>query len=99
MYQYDSVAHAINELRKKGYTEDFNLKENCLICNNGKYDASEFEIREVVRFEGNSDPGDEAVVYGIESANGTKGILVNGYGYSSETMGGDIAKKLSLHAH
>lgn len=99
MYQYDSVAHAINELRKKGYTEDFNLKENCLICNTLQFNPDDFEIREVVRFEGNSDPGDEAIVYGIESKSGLKGVLVNGYGYSSEPMGEEIAKKLTLHAH
>ena len=53
----------------------------------------------MVRFEGDSDPGDEAVVYGIESKSGIKGILVNGYGYSSDSMSDDIARKLTLHAH
>jgi hypothetical protein len=99
MYQYDSVAHAIEELRKKGYTEDFNLQENCLVCNARKFNADDFEITEVVRFEGDSDPGDEAVVYGIESTTGLKGILVNGYGYSSEPMGEEIAQKLKMKAH
>ena len=99
MYQYDSVAHAIDELKKKGYTEDFNLQENCLVCNNQKYHADDFEITEVVRFEGNSDPADEAIVYGIESKAGIKGVLVNGYGYSSESMGEEIARKLSINAH
>ena len=99
MYQYDSIAHAIDELRKRGYTEDFNLEENCLICNQQQFNSDDFEIREVIRFEGDSDPADEAVVYGIESRNGLKGILVNGYGYSSESMGDEIARKLSIHAH
>jgi hypothetical protein len=99
MYQYDSVAHAIDELRKKGYTEDFNLQENCLICNTRVFNPADFEIKEVVRFEGNSDPADAAVVYGIESNSGLKGILVNGYGYSSEPMGEEIARKLSIDAH
>jgi hypothetical protein len=99
MYQYDSVAHAIDELRKKGYTEDFNLKENALVCNNRQINHNEFEIREVIRFEGDSDPGDEAVVYGIESKDGTKGVLVNGYGYSSEPMGEEMVKKLRIDAH
>ncbi|MFL5808621.1 MAG: hypothetical protein ACJ749_03815 [Flavisolibacter sp.] len=99
MYQYDSVAHAIEELRKKGFTEDFNLKENCIVCNAQQFNSDQFEIKEVVRFEGDSDPGDEAIVFGIESHNGLKGVLVNGYGYSSEPMGEEIAQKLSMHAH
>jgi hypothetical protein len=99
MYQYDSVAHAITELRSKGFTEDFNLEENCLVCNDQKFAPEHFDITEVIRFEGDSDPGDEAIVYGIESHSGIKGILVNGYGYSSDPMSDAIAKKLSIHAH
>jgi hypothetical protein len=98
MYQYDSVSHAIEELRKRGYTKDFNLEENCIVCNIKKYYADEFEIKEVYRFEGDSDPGDEAIVYGIESKDGEKGILVNGYGYSSNSMTADIAQKLRINA-
>jgi hypothetical protein len=37
----------------------------------------------VHRYEGESDPGDEAVVYAIESKKGIKGILVSGFGASS----------------
>ncbi|HEX6332715.1 MAG TPA: hypothetical protein VFZ78_00735 [Flavisolibacter sp.] len=99
MYQYDSVSHAIEELMKRGYTEDFNLRGDALVCKSQQFAHDEFEITEVIRFEGDSDPGDEAIVYGIESANGLKGILVNGYGYSSEPVGEEIARKLSMHAH
>ena len=99
MYQYDTIAHAISELRARGFTEDFNLSENCIICNGKEFPPENFDITEVVRFEGDSDPGDEAIVYGIESTTGIKGILVNGYGYSSEPMGEAIARKLSIHAH
>ena len=96
MYQYDSHAHALEDLRRRGFTEDFNLKENCIICNDQKINADQFEIKEVYRFEGNSDPGDEAIVLGIESSSGTKGVLVNGYGYSSEPMGDEIERKLQM---
>lgn len=99
MYQYESPVHAIEDLKQRGFTEDFNLKDNCIVCNDQKYSADEFEIKEVYRFEGDSDPGDEAIVLGIESTNGIKGVLVNGYGYSSEPMGDEIERKLKMHAH
>ena len=99
MYQYATVSVAINDLRRRGYTEDFNLQEACLVCNATEYDPNEFEIHEVYRFEGNTDPADEAIVYGIEGKDGTKGILVNGYGYSSDPMGEEIIKKLKIHAN
>lgn len=96
MYVYDTVSEAVKGLKSRGFTEDFNLKENCIICNTQKFNPEEFEITEVYRFEGTSDPGDEAVVYGIESHNGLKGVLVNAYGYQSETLSNEIARKLSI---
>jgi hypothetical protein len=96
IYAYDTVSQAVNELRKRGYTLDFNLQENCIICNQQKFNPEDFKIVEVYRYEGDSDPADEAVVYAIESKNGLKGVLVNGYGISAETLSSDMAKKLSM---
>lgn len=98
MYQYNSPSLAINDLRKRGYTEDFNLEENCLVCNAQRFSPNDFTIHEVYRFEGPSDPADESVVYGIESNNGLKGILVDGYGYSSTARNEAIVRKLKMDA-
>jgi hypothetical protein len=97
MHTYDTLSAAVSGLRGRGYILDFNLRENCLICHDAKYNPEEFEIVEVYRFEGNSDPADEAVVYAIEGNKGHKGVLVNGYGPSSESMGAEMAKKLQFH--
>jgi len=99
MYAYDTVTAAVKGLQERGYTKDFNLEENCLTCDNSRHRPEEFEIVEFYRYEGNSDPADEAVVYAIEGRNGDKGILVTGYGPSSETMTPEMAKKLSIHLH
>lgn len=97
MHNYETVSEAINELKKRGFTLDFNLQENCLVCHTGKFEVNDFEIVEVHRFEGNTDPSDEAVVYAIESVDKTnKGVLVSGYGISAEGMSADMAKKLSI---
>ena len=97
MRYYDTVSEAVNDLKKRGFAVDFNLQENCLICHGDKYNVSDFEITEVYRFEGNTDPSDEAVVYAIESNDGKKGVLVNGYGISADVMDGEMAKKLTIH--
>ncbi len=99
MYSYDTITDAVSGLRKRGYTMDFNLDENCIVCHEDKFNPEDFEIVEVYRFEGNSDPADEAVVYAIESDKGHKGVLVNGYGPSSESMSAEMAKKLHIHLH
>ncbi len=96
MIAYDTVSEATSGLKKRGFDIDFNLHENCLVCHGDKFDADQFEIVEVYRFEGNSDPSDEAVVYAIQSYNGKKGLLVSGYGISAEGMSAEMAKKLSI---
>ncbi len=97
MISYDTVSEAINGLKKRGFIVDFNLQENCIVCNNDKFNVDDFEIVEVYRFEGNTDPSDEAIVYAIQSATGLRGVLVNGYGISADTMSSDMVKKLSIH--
>ena len=83
IYNYQTVSQAVNELIKRGYKFDFNLDDNLALFDNGTWDPADFEITEVHRYEGESDPGDEAVVYAIESKKGIKGILVSGFGASS----------------
>jgi hypothetical protein len=99
MYTYDTVAEAVNDLKKRGYTTDFNIVGDCIHCNQTltSLKAPEFEITEVYRFEGNSDPADEAVVYAIESKHGLKGVLVNGFGISADEVGEEMIQKLSIH--
>ena len=98
MFQYDTVSEAVNGLKQRGYTIDFNLMVEGIICHDTPVALmpSEFEITEVHRFEGNSDPADEAVVFAIESKYGHKGVLVNGYGPSAEKMGDEMVEKLRV---
>jgi hypothetical protein len=96
MAAYDTVSQAVNGLKERGYTLDFNLKSNSIECEGQKFNPKDFEISEFHRFEGNSDPGDEAIVYAIESKNGMKGVLVNAFGVYSEPLSDEMIKKLSF---
>jgi hypothetical protein len=93
-FHYATVSEAIDQLKKQGYTLDLNLKENYLVAGDQQYPANEFEITDLYRYEGSSDPGDEAVVYALASASGVKGILVSGYGISSDGAAEEILKQL-----
>lgn len=92
---YATVSEALRQLRTKGFEEDFNLGDNCIECENGSFSPKDFEILEVYRYEGQTDPADEATVYGIESATGIKGVLVTGYGATAD-LSGEILTKLSI---
>ncbi len=91
---YATVSEAIEQLRQKGFTMDFNLERNCIVCHPEKFNPDDFEIVDVYRYEGNTDPADEATVYAIESKTGLKGVLVTGYGISTDTMSTEILNKL-----
>ena len=97
MIVYDTVTEALAGLKKRGFDLDFNLQENCLVCQGNRFDVNDFEIVETYRFEGNTDPSDEAIVYAIKSKKGEKGVLVNGYGISADAMSSDMVKKLRIH--
>ncbi|MGV3631785.1 MAG: hypothetical protein ACO1O6_11300 [Bacteroidota bacterium] len=94
---YGTVTEAIEKLRSQGFTTDFNLEENCIACHPNKFGPDEFEIVDLYRYEGDSDPGDEATVYAIESKSGVKGILVTGYGISGDSYSTELLKKLGSH--
>lgn len=100
MESYTTLVDAINGLKTQGYTEDFNIKENYLDCNHGKYQLSpnDFKVDKVFRFEGASDPEDQSVLYAISSEKyNLKGVLVNAYGMYSDSGANEIIKKLKVH--
>ena len=93
---YASVLEAINQLRAQGFVIDFNLDENCLVCGLDKYEIDDLEIVDIYRYEGDSDPSEEAAVYAIESKHGVKGILVTGYGTSTDSKSMEVLSKLKM---
>ncbi|WP_144892095.1 hypothetical protein [Flavobacterium tiangeerense] len=86
MYHYASVSKALDELKEKGFTVDFNINDQDIIQN-----PSHYEIQHIYRYEGESNPDDEATVYGILSTTGQKGVFVAGYAANSDN---DAAKVL-----
>lgn len=93
---YNTISEAINELKKQGFTTDFNLEENCIVCHADRFEPHEFEIVDTYRYEGDTDPADEAVVYAIESRSGLKGTLVAGYGTYADSMSAELLEKLKV---
>src|SRR6476620_3010782 len=95
----DTLSETIRTLRTKGYTEDFNLQCDRLECKVGGYTLSphEFQVDDVFRFEGASDPGDESILYAISlPSRGVKGVLVNAYGIYSDGTTNELLEKLVI---
>lgn len=85
----NTVSEILATLKKDGYSLDFNLQNNCLVCSGNSLEIfpEDFVVDKHYRFEGTTDPADEAIVYAISSEkHRMKGVLVNGYGPSSDPM-------------
>ena len=96
MKDYETLSEAVDDLQKRGYTQDFNLKPHCLQCVSLKLELrpEDFDVDEVHRFEGMSSTDDNSVIYAISSSEGIKGILVDAYGVYAENISEQMRKKL-----
>ena len=98
MKTYTSLPDAINDLKKRGYTLNFNIKEDCIMFtnNNSQLKPDEFEIDEVYRFQEMSDVDTESILYAISSSvNDVKGLLVSAYGIYADTVSAKLVEKLN----
>ena len=97
MHALATLSEIIVLLQKEGYTEDFNLPGSHSDGSGSQLQLTpgEFMVDKHYRFEGPSDPADETVVYAISSAKfNLKGLLVNGYGPSSNPATDKILQAL-----
>jgi hypothetical protein len=94
-FHYGTVTEAIHNLQQNGFSIDFNLVDNNL------YKNEKFEIVDTYRYEGNTDPADEVIIYALQSPKGFKGILVSAYGMYSDnnitTLLNKITNKIDLN--
>ncbi len=102
MKDYGTLSQAINKLKlEEGYEHDFNLLDEQIEIKseNEKFGVEEFEVDKVLRFEGMSNPDDNAILYAITTSNDRKGVLVDGYGVSSGQVSKRMMEKLDLKDH
>ncbi|OEY73975.1 phosphoribosylpyrophosphate synthetase [Salegentibacter salarius] len=99
MKDYGTLSQAINKLKlEEGYEHDFNLldEEIELKSEDETFGVEDFDVDKVLRFEGMSNPDDNAILYAITTSKGYKGVLVDGYGVSSGQVSKEMIKKLDL---
>lgn len=97
---YGTLSETLKGLKSEGYTLDFNIQDQCLVCHAPRTVLSpdDFIIDMVYRFEGASNPDDQSVLYAISSPKfQVKGVLVNGYGISTDGETDVWISKLKTH--
>ena len=88
MEDYQTVVEALQGLKSRGFTLDFNLANGTLHSSseNIYLQPDDFRISEIYRFEGMSYPGDNDILYTVKTNEGDKGILVCPYGAYAESF-------------
>jgi len=81
-----SLSTCLNKMISDGYDEDYKVTERGLeSLHKGKvYKPEQVQIVNFFRFEGMSDPDDNAILYVIETEDGGKGTIIVGYGIYME---------------
>lgn len=96
-HRMDTEAEIIERLRQEGWSLDLHVTQDGRVRGEGcEWPADEVTVRVVRRFEGSSDPGDEAMVLGVEGPDGSRGVLALPYGPDMTSPQIDAVQSLVL---
>jgi hypothetical protein len=94
----DTVTEAVAFLADQGYVEDLRLCHGGLESrdHDAPHPAGAAVVDHTFRFEGPSDPADEAIVLGVRCTEwGTKGVIVAAYGPDMEPEEAELLLELT----
>src|ERR1700712_3302086 len=83
------LSDRVNKAMRDGYTANMKVTKQGLYveAKDETYTPAEVRIIDFYRFEGQSDPADNSIMYVVETADGLKGTLVDAYGaYADENV-------------
>jgi hypothetical protein len=83
--QMSTLTSVLEKLRIQKHDNEFRMTDEGFNAGKGKtYKPEDLKIIRTYRFEGNSDPGDSAVVYLIEANDGLIGYSLDAFGAYSD---------------
>ncbi len=91
-----SLSECINSLVKVGFSTQFQVNENGLesLDTHDIYTPEDIEITNFYRFEGESNPSDNEILYAIKTNKGEQGILTDAYGMYADTKVNDFIRSV-----
>jgi hypothetical protein len=94
----ETLTDAIERLRESGYEVDFVATDDsrlmCLACD-AVYDPAVIGIDHTVRFEGDSNPDDEAILLALHDADGCMGLYSAAFGPSAPANDAKVLRLLA----
>ncbi len=84
--EMNTPSAVINKMVKKGFTEGFRAEKSGLFApsKDKHYPPAEVTVVNFYRFEGDSDPADNAILYVLETTDGLKGTIMDSYGAEAD---------------
>lgn len=81
-----TLVYCLNYLVRQGFTADLKITSRGLtiLGREKTFSPEEVKILNFYRFEGDSDPADNSILYAIETSDGTRGTLVDAFGAYSD---------------
>ena len=78
----NTLTDCVNKVVKDGYTDSFKVTKQGLqsAAKDRYYTPEQVRVINFYRFEGESDPADNSILYVIETHDGLKGSLIDAYG-------------------
>lgn len=92
-----TLSQVMKTLSERGIQREFRMNESCEMKfeNSEKiYQPSDLTILKTYRFEGDSNPDDNAVLYVLKDDAGNRGIIIDSYGADSNYPGEEFDKFL-----
>lgn len=98
MKTFDTLIDAFNDLKTRGYSNDFNLQPEAIECSplNLKLRPEDFHVDEIYRFEGLTDPDDSTILFAVSSTAGVKGVIVDAYGAYADSLSHGMLQRLRV---
>lgn len=94
----DTLSDRMRQLHAAGWTVQLSVSDGGLRCDGCScWTAPEdVSVDEVYRFEGDSDPGDESILFAISMPCGHRGLLPAAYGNDQMPEVADVVRRLRL---
>ncbi len=85
-----TLSQVMKTLSERGIHREFRMNENCEMKfenSDTVYQPSDLTILKTYRFEGDSNPDDNAVLYVVKDNAGNRGMIIDSYGADSNYAG------------
>ena len=93
----ETMVDALRRLGKRGYTDAFQAKPDGLrsLETGEVFPPENLVVEDVARFEGQSDPGDEATIFALRSENGgIRGTYTVTFGTYMDVLDAEMVPRL-----